>query len=108
MKLQIAYLRAREDSDRVRAACVSYLQNCLSFFYPERPDLVKEAEQLAAGLGGQLSLPKASWKYAWIEKVFGSAAAKKAQLLYNRGKSHALGVWDKMMYSFERKRSLTA
>jgi glycosyltransferase involved in cell wall biosynthesis len=106
MKLQIAYLRAREDSDRVRAACVSYLQNCLSFFYPERPDLVQEAEQVAAGLGGQLSLPKASWKYAWIEKVFGFAAAKHAQLLYNRGKSHALGAWDKMMYSFESKRSL--
>jgi Glycosyltransferases involved in cell wall biogenesis len=106
MKLQIAYLRAREDNDRVRAACVCYLQTCLPYFYPERPDLVQEAEELAASLGGQLSLPKASWKYAWIEKAFGSAAAKHTQLLYNRGKSHALGAWDKMMYSLERKRSL--
>jgi hypothetical protein len=67
MKLQIGYLRPREESDRVRAACVTYLQNWLHNFYPNRPDLVQEAQQLAASLGGRLSLPKASWKYAWIE-----------------------------------------
>jgi len=30
MKLQIGYLRSREDSERVRAACVTYLQTSLS------------------------------------------------------------------------------
>ena len=102
MKLQIGYLRAREDSDRVRAACVTYLQTWLPVFYPNRPDLVQEAQQLAASLGGRLSLPKASWKYAWIEKPFGFAAAKHAQLYYNRGKSSALRAWDKMMYALQR------
>jgi glycosyltransferase involved in cell wall biosynthesis len=102
MKLQIGYLRAREDSDRVRAACVTYLQTWLPNFYPNRPDLVQEAQQLAASLGGRLSLPKASRKYAWIEKLFGFAAAKHVQLYYNRGKSSALRAWDRMMYSFER------
>jgi len=102
MKLQIGYLRAWEDSDRVRAACVTYLQTWLHNFYPNRPDLVQEAQQLAASLGGRLFLPKASWKYAWIEKLFGFAAAKHAQLYYNRGKSSALRAWDRMMYSFER------
>ena len=102
VKLQIGYLRAREDSDRVRAACVTCLQTWLPNFYPSRPDLVQEAQQLTASLGGRLSLPKASWKYAWIEKLFGFAAAKHAQLYYNRGKSSALRAWDKMMYSFER------
>ena len=71
MKLQIGYLRAREDNDRVRAACVHYLQTWLPSFYPDRPDLVREAQQLADSLGGRLSVPKASWKYAWIEKLFG-------------------------------------
>jgi len=103
MKLQIGYLRAREDSDRVRAACVTYLQNWLPNFYPNRPDLVQEAQQLAASLGGRLSLPKASWKYAWIEKVFGFASAKRMQLFYNRGKSFALRAWDKMMYAFDHR-----
>jgi glycosyltransferase involved in cell wall biosynthesis len=102
MKLQIGYLCARENSDRVRAACVTYLQRWLPVFYPNRPDLVQEAQQLAGSLGGRLSLPKISWKYAWIEKLFGLAAAKHVQLSYNRGKSSALRAWDRMMYSFER------
>jgi hypothetical protein len=108
MKLQIEYLRAREDSDRVRAACVTYLQTWLPVFYPNRPDLVQEAQQLAASLGGRLSLPKGSWKYAWIEKLFGFAAAKHAQLYYNRGKSCALRAWDKVMYSLERRGPLVS
>jgi glycosyltransferase involved in cell wall biosynthesis len=102
MKLQIGYLRARENTDRVRAACLLYLQNWLPAFYPNRPDLVQEAQQLAASLGGRLFLPKASWKYAWIEKLFGFAAAKHVQLYYNRAKFSAIGAWDKMMYSLER------
>jgi glycosyltransferase involved in cell wall biosynthesis len=102
MKLQVGYLRAREDSGRVRAACMTYLQTWLPNFYPNRTDLVQEARQLAASLGGRLSLPKAPWKYAWIEKLFGFAAAKHTQLYYNRGKSSALRAWDRMMYSFER------
>ena len=106
MKLQIGYLRAREDSDRIRAACVTYVQNWLPNFYPNRPDLVQEARQLAASLGGRLSLPKASWKYAWIEKLFGFAAAKHVQLYYNRAKSSAIRAWDRMMYSLERHRRL--
>jgi glycosyltransferase involved in cell wall biosynthesis len=108
MKLQIGYLRTRDDSDRARAACVTYLQTWLPVFYPNRPDLVQEAQQLAASLGGRLSLPKASWKYAWIEKLFGFAAAKHAQLYCNRGKSSVLRVWDRMMYSVDhRSRSVS-
>src|SRR6266498_2082827 len=106
MKLQIGYLRAREDSDRVRAACVNYFQSWLPNFYPNRPDLVQEAQQLAASLGGRLSLPKASWKYAWIEKLFGFAAAKHTQLYYNRAKYGVLSMWDRMMYSFDDRSKL--
>jgi glycosyltransferase involved in cell wall biosynthesis len=106
MKLQIGYLRAREDSNRVRAACVTYLQTWLYNFYPNRPDLVQEAQQLATSLGGRLSLPKAPWKYAWIEKLFGFAAAKYARLYCNRAKSSVLRAWDRMMYSFERNSRL--
>jgi glycosyltransferase involved in cell wall biosynthesis len=100
MKLQIGYLLALQDNDRVRAACVTYLQTWLRNFYPNRPDLMQEAQQLAESLGGQLSLPKASWKYAWIEKLFGFGAAKHTQFYYNCLRSSALRAWDKMMYSF--------
>jgi glycosyltransferase involved in cell wall biosynthesis len=106
MKLQIGYLRAREDNNRVRTACVTYLQMWLPTLYPDRPDLVQEAQQLAASLGGRLSLPKASWKYAWIERLFGFGAAKHTQLFYNRVKSSTLRAWDRVMYEVERKSSL--
>jgi hypothetical protein len=105
-ELQIGYLLAMEDSDRVRAACVTYLQTWLRNFYPNRPDLVQEAQQLAASLGGRLSLPKASWKYAWIENLFGFGAAKHTQLYYNRGKSCAIRAWDKILCSFDRRSGL--
>ena len=106
MKLQIGYLLGREDSHRVRAACVNYLQTWLPNFYPNRPDVVEEAQQLAASLGGRLCFPKASWKYAWIERVFGFAAAKHTQSSYNRAKSFALRAWDRLMYAFERNGNL--
>ncbi len=55
MKLHISYLRSLEDSERTRAACVKYLQNWMIFFYPERMDIVAQAEQMAQELGGQLA-----------------------------------------------------
>lgn len=80
-QLCIHYLRTLEDSDRVRAACVNYLQFRLPEFYPERLDLVEKAAQLAASLGGRLQLPPPfSWKYAWIEKCFGPSVAKRASI----------------------------
>jgi glycosyltransferase involved in cell wall biosynthesis len=103
MKLQIESLRAREDSDRVRAACLNYLQTWLPTFHPDRPDLVDQAQQLAASLGGRLSLPKASWKYAWIEKLFGFSAAKHSQLYYNQCKCCLLRAWDRLLYFFDHR-----
>src|SRR6202167_2004706 len=39
MKLHVRYLRSLEESDRVRRACLTYLQNWHHHFYPERPDI---------------------------------------------------------------------
>ena len=108
MKLQIGYLRAREDNNRTRAACLNYLQTWLTAFYPDRPDLVQEAQQLAADLGGRLSIPRASWKYAWIEKLFGFAAAKHSQLYYNRCKESVLTTWDRMMCALDQSNHLAS
>lgn len=79
MRLHISYLLSLQDTERSRAACVTYLQNWLITFYPERPDIVNEAEALAASLGGRLEPPRLSWKYDWIRPVFGWSAAKRAQ-----------------------------
>jgi glycosyltransferase involved in cell wall biosynthesis len=82
MQLHVKYIRSLEDSDRVRAACIRYLQNWLINFYPERPDIVQELEALAMNLGGQLEVPRLRWKYAWIKPLFGWRAAKNAQLCF--------------------------
>lgn len=79
MQLHIGYLRSLEDSERARAASVRYLQTWLIYFYPERWDIVAQAEQLAKDLGGQLQVPRLSWKYSWIRTVFGWRLAKHAQ-----------------------------
>jgi glycosyltransferase involved in cell wall biosynthesis len=101
MKLHIQYLRSLEDSERVRKACLAYIQTWCRNFYPERPDLMQEAQQLAASLGGRLSLPKVSWKYAWIQRLFGFAVAKRASQRWNDYKSSVMRSWDKALFRLE-------
>jgi glycosyltransferase involved in cell wall biosynthesis len=106
MKLHIGYLRSLEDSERVRAACLTFLRTWLFCFYPERLDLVEELRRLAAELGGGLEAPRLSWKYAWIEKAFGWSAAKRVQFAYNRRKYAWQCWWDRAVCVFERRRTL--
>lgn len=102
MKLQIGYLLALANDDRVRAACLNYLKTWLPAFYPDRLDIVEEAQALSATLGGRLDIPRMGWKYAWIEKLFGPRAGKETQIRYNRCKSSVARTWDRVLYSVER------
>jgi len=104
MELHIRYLRSLEDSERVRNACVKYLQNWLPNFYPERPDIVKKAHQLAATLGGQLEVPRLSWKYVWIQKLFGWGLAKQTQIFMPRLKASLIRFWDKTLFRFDNRK----
>ena len=101
MKLHIQYLRSLEDSDRVRKACLVYIQNWYRNFYPERPDLMQEAQQLAAMVGGRLEIPRLSWKYLWIQKLFGLAVAKRVRQRWNHYKSSVMRSWDKALFRLE-------
>ena len=105
-ELNIRYIRSVEDSERVRAACVAYLQRYLPFFYPEMPALVKRAEDLAVMLGGRLETPRLSWKYRWVQKLFGWTAAKLTQVYYNQCKAWTKRTWDRAMYRMERGSAL--
>jgi hypothetical protein len=105
LQLQVGCLRSLEESERVRAACLRFLEPYLILFHPERPDLMASARQLAAALGGELPIPCLPWKYAWIEKLFGWSAAKQAQTLYNRWKQSLMGSWDRVMFHLERRAS---
>jgi glycosyltransferase involved in cell wall biosynthesis len=101
MKMQIDYLRSIQDSERVRAACVKYLQTWLIHFYPNRPNIVEEAQRLAAELGGELKPPPLRWKYSWMRPLFGYELAKRAQLLLPQVKSSFERGWDKALSRLE-------
>ena len=101
MRLHIQYLRSLEESDRVRDACLTYLQNWYENFYPERPDIVAELQSLAAQLGGRLEVPHLRWKYAWMRPALGWKAAKWAQRTLPQWKALCARQWDKTMYRWE-------
>lgn len=103
MKLHISYLRSLVDDTRARAACVTYLQNWMVFFYPDRLDLFNEAAELAKSLGGQLQIPRFSWKYSWIEPIFGRAQARRAQVMLPRMKWNLVRAWDKTLFRLENR-----
>jgi hypothetical protein len=96
----------RKDTPRTRKARIGYLQVWLISFYPERMDLVEKLKALASSLGGQLEVPRLSWKYRWIQKAFGWNAAKNAQRGYNDFKGRLLHKVDRFRYERELRHQL--
>jgi glycosyltransferase involved in cell wall biosynthesis len=101
MQLHVKYLQSLEDSNRVRATCVTFLQNLLINFYPERPDIIEKLEKLARNIGGQLKSPRLRWKYAWMKPLFGWSLAKQAQLLLPQLRASLIRSWDRTMQELE-------
>jgi glycosyltransferase involved in cell wall biosynthesis len=106
MRLHIQYLRSLEDSERVRKACLAYIQRWCRNFYPERPDLMQETRQLATMLGGRLEIPEISWKYLWIQRLFGFAVAKRTSQRWNHYKLFVMRFWDKALFRLESGKAL--
>lgn len=98
MQLHIKYLRSLEDSERTRAACTKYLQSSLVFFYPDRTDIIRQAEHLAGEMGTKLEVVGLSWKYSWIEDLFGLHTALRVQNFSRKLKWSSIGRWDKMLF----------
>jgi glycosyltransferase involved in cell wall biosynthesis len=98
MRLHIGYLRSLEESERVRVACLKYLQTLLIYFYPERPDIVEQANKLASDLGGRLEVPRLSWKYSWIKAAFGWRPAKRVRLFLPGIRFSLAKYWDKLLF----------
>jgi glycosyltransferase involved in cell wall biosynthesis len=101
MKLHIQYLQSLEDSERVRKACVTYLQTWYLNVYPERPDLVKELQGMARQLNAHLEEPQLRWKYAWMKPIIGWKHAKSAQMTVPQLKASCIRCWDNVMYRLE-------
>lgn len=104
MQLHIGYLRSLEDSERVRAACLTYLQNWLMHFYPERIEIVTRAQHIARDLGGRLKVPRFSWKYGWIRMLGGWRLAKRAQQFLPNAKWSVVRFCDKALFWIENRR----
>lgn len=105
MKLHVEYIRSIEKSERVRKACLTYLQTWYENFYPERPDIVGELQSLAGQLGGNLAEPRLRWKYAWMKPVFGWGVAKWTQNTLPQLKASCIRQCDKALYRFETARA---
>jgi glycosyltransferase involved in cell wall biosynthesis len=107
MKLHIQYLRSLEESERVRKACLTYLQTWYAVFFPSRPDIVAELQELAAELQGHLEAPRLRWKYVWMRAAFGSKAADTAQRALPEMRSALARHWDRALYRLERRDAVT-
>jgi hypothetical protein len=103
MKLHVQYLRSLEESERVRKACLTYMQTWYYNFYPDRPDLMAELQELAAQLHGHLEVPSLRWTYAWMKPIFGLKIANRAQMMLPQLKASMLRSWDKAMYRLETR-----
>jgi hypothetical protein len=102
MQMHISYLRSLEDSPRVRAVCLKYLQGYSIFFFPELPEVMEKAQHLAASLGGKLIPPKLPWKYDWLRKLFGWRLAKQAWVCLPAFKESLVRRWDRTLANLEK------
>jgi glycosyltransferase involved in cell wall biosynthesis len=101
MKLHVQSIRSLEESERVRKACLTYMQNWFGVFYPERPDLTAELQDMAAQLSGNLDRPHVRQKYVWLESIFGCNTAKWAQNTLPYLRVWFARHWDYTMYRLE-------
>lgn len=101
MQLHMEYLRSMEDSERVHAACVRFLQDWLIYFFDERPDIVEQARRIARAWGAELPPPQLSWKYSWMVPLFGWSLAKHARVFLPNLKLSLMRHWDRALYRAE-------
>lgn len=95
-RLCINYLRSLEDSERVRAACLKFLENRLVVFYPDKHELIQKANELALELGGELSLPTERLVYYLIRKTFGLNMARNAKKMVLKTKTSVHKIWERL------------
>jgi len=103
MRLHLQNLRSLEESERVRTACIHFLQLNLNYFYPERPDIVAQAQQIARELGGSVELPRLSLKYSWIDALLGRQLTKRIQRWLRGLRKKMDSSWDRFLFFAETR-----
>jgi O-antigen/teichoic acid export membrane protein/glycosyltransferase involved in cell wall biosynthesis len=107
MQLHIEYLRSIEDTETTRAACLQYLRDSLIYFYPEKPHIVRQANQLATELGEPLGVPELSWKYSWIERLMGWVVVKPVQSVLRRVRWRLAKRLDHLLFRLDSRKRQT-
>lgn len=102
IQLHLQYARSLGDTERVRSACLKYLNRSVIYFYPAKTEILIKAEELAEDLGGHLEAPHWPWKYALITAVFGWNFAKHVALLMSRLRWATVSLWDNLLFRLER------
>ena len=100
--LSTEHLRSLEDSDRTRIACLKYLNDNFELFYPESPQLINNAYDLARNLGGELALPVERFRFAILQNIFGRKNAKKGRQTYNQSKIFVLKIWERLLHKLNK------
>jgi hypothetical protein len=83
---------------------VTYLQNWVGFFHPDRLDLVEQADQMAVCLGGRLTRPRLSWKALWITVLLGWQRARRVHAALRRMKWSLIRFWDRTLFQIEGRK----
>src|SRR5262249_1461903 len=68
----------------------------------KRLDIFEKAQTIARDLGGSLVAPTLPWKYAWIRKAFGQAAAERMAVLLPTVRWSAARLFDQIVWYAER------
>lgn len=105
IQLNVDYIRSIEDSPRVRTACRRFIQNWMPYFYPERMDIYGDAEKLCEELGGELLVPRLSWKYSLIKTLFGRRTVRAAQRSLPMLRWCWIRAWDKFLFRVAERKS---
>ena len=103
LKLHVQYLCSLEESERVRKACLIYLQNWSRCFYPNRMDIIADLQNLAAQLHGHLEEPRMRWEYLLMNRMFGTKVTTWARGVLPETKSFLSRTWDKAMFDLEAR-----
>ena len=105
MKLHIQYLRSLEESERVRKACLTYIQTWYDNFYPERPDLVAELQALADGTSGSSGCAAPALEIRVDETGIWMESCKMGSVALPQLKASYFRHCDKAIYRLEASRA---
>jgi hypothetical protein len=101
----IAVFRSIEESERSRAACVTFLRNRLIYYYPEQQELLAQIYALANELGGSLDKPPLLPHYEVLRRIVGWKLAKRVQDIVPTLRQNFRRSVDKFIHDRSKKNS---